>query len=649
MKFIKKVLIGILIFVITSGMLFPAFSYGEEEAEQTNDFEEFDDGIHTAPDYNVAVAATTDIEALRNSVYEKMVEFGYSGSKTAIKLDGSRMKFIAKYNILSEEGIFFGLFGSNWKVDTNWDGQSDFTWSESELINKYGYPDDDVKVGVNWNIGVRVDITQEAVRTYAEHSSGDEVYFMRPVLNFYFYNLNDDAEREAYESITEIEGEDKTLEELAPEDDVGAEPQEEDDSDLGGTYALGNKAVGKLGDLNKEYKRTRTGDDEKYEAQQRRKKFMTDRNNFRRYQEKYGSMGYDKVMTEMERGARLAEKGIVEEEDQRMVEAYTDSMVEERYEKEYGRYTEEEIHERAEEIRGEARRDKKPSMEGLTDKDVIRVSLREDKSGNQTMSAEDIAVSTMKARKEIGESVINSSKDKQEAFIKAQSAGDKGTERGMRAAIESNKKMNLAYGKEKGREEKIEREYRERNERRKEEREQRRGPKLELGNLKEGQDERQESRSRQRAETTEPRQSERTNTRQMAETTEPRQGERTSTRQRPEAEPRTAERTDTRQRPESEPRQSERTSTRQRPEPEPRKSERTDTKQRPEPEPRASERTNPNPSLNLDIGRIRRNAKERIKAGKIADDETTRGMQLGLMAIDMASKKKKNYQDILQA
>lgn len=226
------------------------------------------------------------------------------------------------------------------------------------------------------------------------------------------------------------------------------------------------KSISKgVGNLHSEYKTLRMGDEE-YAAKQRRKAFLDNDENFKLYQSKYGDMGYAKLSVEYARGARLAEKGIADLNEQMRVAAYTDSMVDEAFNQKYkGPTKKEDIQRDAKAIRENAKKNGDKNLEKLSDEDIIKVSMRNTVEAGSTTSKEDLAVNTAKARKEIGESVINNSKDKQEAWIEANSAGDKATAEGMRAAIESSQRMNLAVRSEKARQERLQEQYNQHNKR----------------------------------------------------------------------------------------------------------------------------------------------------------------------------------------
>lgn len=186
--------------------------------------------------------------------------------------------------------------------------------------------------------------------------------------------------------------------------------------------------------------------------------FLKNNENLKAYQEKYGDLGEEKLSVEIARGVRLAEKGIVDIDEQMQVSAYTDSMVDELFDSKFKNCTNEEIHNISEQIRENARKNNDKNLEKLADKDIIKVSLRNATIKNGT-SIEELAIKTLKAKKEIGVSMINSSKEKQEMWINEISDGNKNITDGIRNAIEASKKMDIAISTEANRQNELREEY----------------------------------------------------------------------------------------------------------------------------------------------------------------------------------------------
>ena len=186
--------------------------------------------------------------------------------------------------------------------------------------------------------------------------------------------------------------------------------------------------------------------------------FLKNNENLKAYQEKYGDLGEEKLSVEIARGVRLAEKGIVDINEQMQVAAYTDSMVDELFDSKFKNCTNEEIHNISEQIRENARKNNDKNLEKLADKDIIKVSLRNATIKNGT-SIEELAIKTLKAKKEIGVSMINSSKEKQEMWINEISDGNKNIADGIKNAIEASKKMDIAISTEANRQNELREEY----------------------------------------------------------------------------------------------------------------------------------------------------------------------------------------------
>ena len=217
-----------------------------------------------------------------------------------------------------------------------------------------------------------------------------------------------------------------------------------------GITKLGGKAVNRASKLYDEFDRIKNGKDE-HNRKKREKEFLSNKENFKEYNKKYGDMGHAKTAIEMARGAQYAGQGITNVNEQMQVAAYADSMVDEAFEKYYANKPKGQIAKDAKKIRENAEANGDKNLAKLTDKDIIKVSLRNTKPKNSSMTYEELAIQTLNARKEIGESVINSTKDKREAWIDTASGGNKEIAEGMKQAIEANKRMNLAVRNEKQR------------------------------------------------------------------------------------------------------------------------------------------------------------------------------------------------------
>ena len=236
---------------------------------------------------------------------------------------------------------------------------------------------------------------------------------------------------------------------------------------LEGIRFFAGMSLGSSGKDNKEEDNEKEPENSEKETQedlflkeQRILEFLENEENLKAYQEKYGDLGEEKLSIEFARGARLAGKGVTDLNEQMQVAAYTDSMVEDLFNSKFNNCTDEEIHSISEKIRENARKNGDKNLEKLPDKDIIKVSLRNAKTTKDGISMEDLAIKTLKAKKEIGDAIINGNKEKQELWINEISLGDRKIADSIRKAIESSKKMNIATKTDKYRQNALREEYR---------------------------------------------------------------------------------------------------------------------------------------------------------------------------------------------
>lgn len=224
----------------------------------------------------------------------------------------------------------------------------------------------------------------------------------------------------------------------------------------GGTVAGVGGAILKVGNkfenLYSEFEKTKLGKDD-YKKRERARKFATEEN-FKKFQEKYGEMGDKKLFSEWNRALEYASEGIDNVKDQMRGMEFADSLVEEQFRVKYGDDTNR-ISQRANELRNNP-----PSgitskqLKGLTDEDIIRISLRapKDKLVIDALLGEKALEATL------GKGFVNLPKSKQEKEIRDKVSNDADVA-GMMAVIELVKRMNKAQHSQKDRLNNLKAEY----------------------------------------------------------------------------------------------------------------------------------------------------------------------------------------------
>lgn len=205
-----------------------------------------------------------------------------------------------------------------------------------------------------------------------------------------------------------------------------------------GTNSLFNKAGKKVVDLSSEYKQIKNGE-EALLQQQREKVFWSNSNNIAAYQSTYGEMGDSKLSYELNRGANIAKNGITDVKEQMQVTAFADKLADETFNSRYSNFETDEDRQKAIQKKAQQlRQNGDKNFVNMTDEDVVKADIIKEKRYDE------LATNTLKAKKEIPESVRNADKKQRDAWIKGQVADDEKQAEGMRMAIEMTHRMDSA-------------------------------------------------------------------------------------------------------------------------------------------------------------------------------------------------------------
>lgn len=211
----------------------------------------------------------------------------------------------------------------------------------------------------------------------------------------------------------------------------------------------GGKLVGmgarKISNIGEEFKQTKLGDEE-YARQKRAKDFITNRENINKYIEQYGDKGRHAVAYELARGAQYAEQGITNAEDQFELAKYEDSLADDEYNAIFSGMEKSDIEELAQIIRAEAEDKGDKSMRYISAEETIKRRLKT--AGEEGRTLRDVVVNTKKAKDDIGESIINGGKKKQEAYIESNARNPEEANQ-IRTAIRSVNQMDAVVKKRK--------------------------------------------------------------------------------------------------------------------------------------------------------------------------------------------------------
>ncbi len=205
MKFIKKILVVMLIFMIMISTIFSSnlkvysANVGDPNVE-----------VYYPPE------SSNDTDKLKEDLYNKCKKYGYTGTKEDIKLNESVAKWSTTITLYKNTW-------SGWQLQFGDYVNEGSTTTEDTIKSKYGYPYEEFEQGTSWNIHVVVESNQ--------HTNGADENL--DIGNFTaYFTFYSDEQKDEFDKVDEQEGEDLTISEVIEQEDEHYD--DEDDSDIGG-------------------------------------------------------------------------------------------------------------------------------------------------------------------------------------------------------------------------------------------------------------------------------------------------------------------------------------------------------------------------------------------------------------------------------